>query len=189
MSHMLFGKAALTAIRLTDGRRANIPAGRAVPENIDPADAKRLLDEGFLVKVEVVDAVVDLDAAELQPEGPRPPSTPNAVPTGLTFDDVADAAALEAARAAGEPDPATLVEVDAEPFTDEELAGVREGNVDEQLDAVGDNPAKAQQVLDAELERPEEGSGKRRVTLLNGLQDVLSAAEAAKQGESEEQAQ
>jgi hypothetical protein len=177
---MLFGKAALTAIRLTDGRRANIPAGRAVPENIDPADAQRLLDEGFLTEVEVVDQVVALDPADLQPEGPVPPATPNAIPRGLTADDVAAAAAAEAAATGTEPDE---LEIPTEPFTDEELAATRELNVDEQLDAVGDNPVKAQQVLDAELERPEEGNGKRRKTLIAGLQDVLDAAEAP-EGES-----
>lgn len=74
---MLFGQAALTAIRLTDGTRANIPAGRAVPESIDPDDAERLVDEGFLVRREVVDTG---DAA------------PTGVPAGLTAADIPAAA-------------------------------------------------------------------------------------------------
>lgn len=74
---------------------------------------------------------------------------------------------------------ADVVLVESDPFTDEQLAEAREGNVDAQLDAVGDNPAKAQQVLDAEMELPED---KRRKTLLAGLQDVLDAAEAAPEG-------
>jgi hypothetical protein len=93
---------------------------------------------------------------------------------------VAAAAALEAARAAGEPDPGTEPEVTAEAFTAEQLAAVREGNVDAQLDAVGDDPVKAQQVLDEELERPED---KRRKTLVAGLQDVLDAAEVEDEGD------
>lgn len=52
---MLLGKAPLTVIRLTDGTRKNISAGAAVPESIDAADAKRLLEEGFLEEVDVVD--------------------------------------------------------------------------------------------------------------------------------------
>lgn len=185
---MLFGKAALTAIRLTDGRRANIPAGRAVPENVDPEDAARLLREDFLMEVEVVDQVLDLDPAELEPEGPGGAvATPNAIPAGLTMADVDAAAATEAARAAGDPDPGTVVvEVTAEPFTDEQLAEVRKGNVGPQLDAVGDDPVKAQQVLDAEMELDED---KRRKTLVQGLQDVLDAAEAAEEDEGEEQGQ
>lgn len=195
MAKMLFGKAALTAIRLTDGRRANIAAGRAVPENIDQADAQRLLDEGFLVEVEVVDQVVDLDPAELEPEGPVAPATRNAVPAGLTADDVARAAEQERAAtglAGTAPDGVVandgsgteLVVESTAPtgvaFTDEELAETVKGNVDPILDVVGDDPVKAQQVLDAELEKPED---KRRKTLVAGLQDVLDAAEA----EAEEQ--
>lgn len=170
---MLFGKAALTAIRLTDGRRANIPAGRAVPENIDQRDAARLLDEGFLVEVEVVEQIAVVDPDDLEPEGPNPPATRGAVPAGLTFDDVTAAAATEAARAAGEPDPGTVVDVETDPFTDEELDTAGKANVDEALDQVGDNPVKAQQLLDAENAKE-----KPRSTLVAGLQDVLDAAAA-----------
>jgi len=163
MSKMLIGKAALTAIRLTDGRRANLPAGRAVPENIDPADAERLLAEGFLTEVEILDEVAQIDPADLDLEGPAVDHPSGVVPAGLTFDDVTTDLA-----GGGE------VEVTAEPFTDEELAEVRKGNVDQQLDKVGDDPVKAQQVLDAE-----QAAAKPRTTLLTGLQDVLDAAAVA----------
>lgn len=71
-----------------------------------------------------------------------------------------------------------VVVVPADPFTDEQLAELPT-TVDGLLDEVGDNPVKAQQVLDAELELAED---KRRKTLVAGLQDVLDAAEAEPEG-------
>lgn len=52
---MLLGKAPLTVIRLTDGTRKNVSAGAAVPESILPADAERLVEEGFLEEVELLE--------------------------------------------------------------------------------------------------------------------------------------
>lgn len=194
---MLFGAAALTAIRLTDGRRANIPAGRAVPENIDSADARRLLDEGFLVEVEIVDEVAALDPAELQPEGPTPPRSRSPIPAGLTADDVARAAEQERAATAvgqagtapdgvvanGGADGTGLVvegsEPTGEPFTEAELEETVKGNVDAILDVVGDDPVKAEQVLTAENAKE-----KPRSTLVAGLQDVLDAVAADAEDEA-----
>ena len=67
----------------------------------------------------------------------------------------------------------------AAPFTDEELAETLKGNVDPILDVVGDNPVKAEQVLEAENARE-----KPRTTLVAGLQDVIDAAEADAEEES-----
>lgn len=53
---MLRGKAPLTTIRLSDGRRANLHAGAIAPEDIDPDDAKRLVKDGFLEKVKIAAA-------------------------------------------------------------------------------------------------------------------------------------
>lgn len=85
---MLIGKAALTVVRLTNGTRANVAAGRAVPESIDPSDAERLLDEGFLIEIEVDDGVLDIDPDELEPEGPAAPDTGTGEPASYTDDEL-----------------------------------------------------------------------------------------------------
>lgn len=62
---VLLGKAPLTTIRHANGSRSNLPAGAVVPSSIDEADAKRLLKEGYLIEVELVD-----EDTEPEPVGP-----------------------------------------------------------------------------------------------------------------------
>lgn len=80
---LLIGKAALTVVRLNNGTRANVAAGRAVPGGIMPSDRDRLLAEGFIERIELLDddgvGVLDIDPDDLEPEGPTPPGDPDVV--------------------------------------------------------------------------------------------------------------
>lgn len=114
MSKMLMGKAALTAVRLTDGTRANIAAGRAVPASIDPDDAARLLAEGFLEEIEIFDPVEDLMVAAGDDDltvdvGKLLKGNVGDILDTVGDDAVLAAAALEAEQATSKPR-ATLVE-------------------------------------------------------------------------------
>lgn len=115
---MLLGKAPLTVIRLTDGTRKNISAGAGVPASIDPADADRLVAEGFLEEVQVVDGVVDEDETVVPFDDGLGDGTPDEVVTytddeldellakseGDLLDEVGDDAVLAAALLARETD-------------------------------------------------------------------------------------
>jgi hypothetical protein len=58
------GKAALTVVRLEDGRRVNVHKGRAVPSSADPEDLERLLAEDYLEVIEVADPDADEDLVD-----------------------------------------------------------------------------------------------------------------------------
>jgi hypothetical protein len=61
---VLLGKAPLTTIRHIGGTRSNLPAGAVAPASIDPTDAKRLIAEGYLEEVELVDDEIELEGSE-----------------------------------------------------------------------------------------------------------------------------
>lgn len=69
MAQILVGKAPLTTIRLRNGSRSNLAQGAIVPNSIDPSDAERLVDEGYLVYIDVVDDGSELAAAEASDAG------------------------------------------------------------------------------------------------------------------------
>lgn len=175
---MLFGKAALTCIRLTDGRMANIAAGRAVPENIDDVDAARLLDEGFLVEVELVDDLLDVPEADLDREGRLGATTATGLPLGLT----ADGTLTDGTTPATDPETGEVVlEPAGVAFTEEELDELLPKKADDILDAVGDDDVKARQVMNAETAAATAAGKEPRKNLAAGLQDVLDAAELERQ--------
>ena len=68
-STIIVGKAPLTTVRLTNGSLFNVPRDVPVPEGIDKDDQKRLLKEGYLTELEIVDDVVQEDDADEGPTG------------------------------------------------------------------------------------------------------------------------
>jgi len=86
---MLRGKAPLTVVRLADGRRANVHAGSFAPEDVDVADAERLVKGGFLEEVAptpVVEAAEPEPEAEPEPvaeEGAEPEAEPSPEPVAV----------------------------------------------------------------------------------------------------------
>jgi len=73
MAKQLVGKAPLSLVRTVDSGMEYVYAGKPVPRSADPADVRRLLDEGFLVEVASVEA-----AAEVEVEQPDDPGLVNA---------------------------------------------------------------------------------------------------------------
>lgn len=145
---MLIGKAALTVVRLSNGTRANVPAGRAVPGGILPSDRDRLLDEGFIERIELLDDdgvdVLDIDPSELEPEGPTPP---------------------------GDDDDDAVV------YTDDELdERLDDGSIDHVLDQTGDDAVLASALLareqTREKPRPKLVKGLEEVVAADAEQDV-----------------
>jgi hypothetical protein len=145
---LLIGKAALTVVRLSNGTRANVAAGRVVPGGILPSDRDRLLDEGFIERIELLDDdgvdVLDIDPDELEPEGPNPP---------------------------GEPD------ADAVVYTDDELdERLDDGSIDHVLDQTGDDAVLASALLareqSREKPRPKLVKGLEEVVAADAEQDV-----------------
>lgn len=147
---LLIGKAALTVVRLANGTRANVAAGRVVPGGIVPSDRDRLLAEGFIERIELLEEdgvdVLDIDPAELEPEGPTPPG--------------------------GDDDDA-----DAVVYTDDELDGrLDDGSIDNVLDQTGDDAVLASALLareqTREKPRPKLVKGLEEVVAADAEQDV-----------------
>jgi hypothetical protein len=139
------GKAALTVVRLEDGRRVNVHKGRAVPSSADPEDLERLLAEDYLEVLEVADSVSEddeLEDDELEDQG----------------DDEVEDDELEDQGDDGGID----------------LASILEHSVPEILAIVGDKV-----VLAAALLELEQAADKPRKSLIEGLEDVVAAAEEA----------
>ena len=64
MAVKYIGKAALTYVRYADGRAEAIEKNQPVPEGLDPADIKRLVDAGFLVEAPAVADIVAVPTAQ-----------------------------------------------------------------------------------------------------------------------------
>lgn len=77
MAKQLVGKAPLSLVRTVDSGMEYVYAGKPVPRSADPADVRRLLDEGFLVEVASVEA-----AAEVEADRPDDPGLVNADQAG-----------------------------------------------------------------------------------------------------------
>lgn len=166
MGTMLIGKAALTVIRLTNGTRANIAQGRAVPESILPDDAKRLVDEGFLEEIDVVDSA----GVELAPSGIVLDDGLRIDATGAVVNTSGDV--LVPGREDDDEEELELQEP-SEPLSAERVAEISALNVEPLLDEVGDDQVHAAQVLEAELAK-----GTPRKGVVDGLQAVLADDEA-----------
>jgi hypothetical protein len=150
---MLVGKAALTVVRHRDGTRSNVPAGRAVPASVDPLDAARLLDEGFLEEIELLAEVTDGDTAETEAETEEADDYPTWAdkPRPDGWEDFTDEEKLAYVYGTGDPDADADAAQDAG-MTDEEIATLLEGTAAEVMAEVGDNAALAERVLDAETQ-------------------------------------
>ena len=73
MAKQLMGKAPLSLVRTVNSSLEYVYAGKPVPRGADPADVRRLLDEGFLAEEELPDAepVAEQESVE---DGPKPPA-------------------------------------------------------------------------------------------------------------------
>lgn len=67
MASILMGAEALTVVRLRNGSRVNIHKGGVVPASADPDDVKRLLEEKYLKRVELIDPDKASDADSKEP--------------------------------------------------------------------------------------------------------------------------
>lgn len=95
MASTYVSKAPLTVVRLAGGQRVNVHKGGHVPASADPADVKRLVREGYLEKVTVVEPVAQpAPAPETSAEG-----TIKDVLAAVGEDPTKAAAALETEKA------------------------------------------------------------------------------------------
>lgn len=154
---VLVGKAALTVVRHRDGTRSNIPAGRAVPRSVEPLDAARLLEEGFLEIVEVLVPVADVETVE--EAAPADSETVEAddypswadKPRPDGWEDFSDEEKMGYVYGTGDPDADDDADDNAV-LTDEEVAEILGGSAAEVMGRVGDNAALAERLLDAETQ-------------------------------------
>lgn len=104
MTTYLMGKAPLTVVRLSNGSRANVAAGALVPSSVEAEDAKRLLEEGYLEEVEVVD-----EESEIEEPAAEPTTIPDIL-ADVDGDPEKAKAYLEAEREKGDDARKSLVE-------------------------------------------------------------------------------
>lgn len=170
MAKALIGKAPLTVVRMTDGRRANIPAGVLVPGSVDPDDAERLFLEGYLDVIDIVEPEDESDDVDEGPDGnPVAPGDPGDPP--LTEQPAGDpgssTAGTEVAPGGDEDDEDDdLEEVAAYAAA---IAEIRENSIPVVLEKVGDNAELAAAVL--ELERAQD---EPRKTLVDALEPIAA---------------
>lgn len=74
----LIGKAPLTTARLASGSLVAVRQGQIAPAELDTADAKRLVAEGYLAEIEEVDDEQPAEAAEPVGQPPADGGTPPA---------------------------------------------------------------------------------------------------------------
>lgn len=165
MREMLVGKAALTVVRHNDGSRSNVAAGKPVPASVDPQDAARLYEEGFLEIVELPDEPEDVEApAEEVAADDFPADSFPDLERPADWDDMSDDEKLEWI------DDNTEEVEEREPLTAEEIAALRDGSNADVLGKVDGDPVVAAQVLEVE-----QADAKPRPQLVKALEELVAA--------------